>query len=392
MKNLKKKGFTIVELVIVIAVIAVLAAVLIPTFVNLTKKANQSADIQATRQMNVVLASDKYATIEEAVAALAEAGYNALDTLTPVSTGYSFWWVEEYNSIVLLNENAEVVFASNKDAQANFEAAKAAGKAFNLKRGLPEVSANNSESVIDALRNGQSVKLDADVTIDEKIKIQKGEDITIDLNGKTLTTAVTGSSSEGDKHEYAFDNHGTLTIENGTIESRGIYNRAGATLVIGKEVTVIATDPDGGSAINVKGGTVTIDGATLIAQLGDAGDSGDTNVLAYEPSALKVEAGKVYIKNATVNAPQSGAYAIQILGGEAIIENCTVEAYRGAVYANNSTISINGGTYKQMDITNPTGHAVCAQGKAVVTISAGTIIEGASPVVYGPEVNWTDNR
>ena len=43
MRNLKKKGFTIVELVIVIAVIAVLAAVLIPTFVNLTKKANQSA-------------------------------------------------------------------------------------------------------------------------------------------------------------------------------------------------------------------------------------------------------------------------------------------------------------------------------------------------------------
>ena len=34
MKNLKKKGFTIVELVIVIAVIAVLAAVLIPTFVT----------------------------------------------------------------------------------------------------------------------------------------------------------------------------------------------------------------------------------------------------------------------------------------------------------------------------------------------------------------------
>jgi hypothetical protein len=45
-----------------------------------------------------------------------------------------------------------------------------------------------------------------------------------------------------------------------------------------------------------------------------------------------------------------------------------------------------------MDITNPTGHAVCAQGKAIVTISAGTIIEGASPVSYGSEVNWTDNR
>ena len=43
MKKLNKKGFTIVELVIVIAVIAILAAVLIPTFSGIIKKANQSA-------------------------------------------------------------------------------------------------------------------------------------------------------------------------------------------------------------------------------------------------------------------------------------------------------------------------------------------------------------
>ena len=58
MINSKKKGFTIVELVIVIAVIAILSAVLIPTFSNLVKKANTSADIQAVRQMNTVLATE----------------------------------------------------------------------------------------------------------------------------------------------------------------------------------------------------------------------------------------------------------------------------------------------------------------------------------------------
>lgn len=41
MKN-TRKGFTITELVIVIAVIAILAAVLIPTFSNLIKKANMT--------------------------------------------------------------------------------------------------------------------------------------------------------------------------------------------------------------------------------------------------------------------------------------------------------------------------------------------------------------
>ena len=37
-----KKGFTIVELVIVIGVIAILSAILIPTFVNLTSKAEDA--------------------------------------------------------------------------------------------------------------------------------------------------------------------------------------------------------------------------------------------------------------------------------------------------------------------------------------------------------------
>ena len=49
MKKNNKKGFTIVELVIVIAVIAILAAVLIPTFSNVIEKAQKSAAMQAAR-------------------------------------------------------------------------------------------------------------------------------------------------------------------------------------------------------------------------------------------------------------------------------------------------------------------------------------------------------
>lgn len=44
--SVKKRGFTIVELVIVIAVIAILAAVLIPTFGNIIDKAKESATMQ----------------------------------------------------------------------------------------------------------------------------------------------------------------------------------------------------------------------------------------------------------------------------------------------------------------------------------------------------------
>ena len=41
--NKTKKGFTIVELVIVIGVIGILAGILIPTFVNVTQKADEAA-------------------------------------------------------------------------------------------------------------------------------------------------------------------------------------------------------------------------------------------------------------------------------------------------------------------------------------------------------------
>ena len=61
MKKLNKKGFTIVELVIVIAVIAILAAVLIPTFSGVVKKANASAALQEAKNAYTVIVAEDIA-------------------------------------------------------------------------------------------------------------------------------------------------------------------------------------------------------------------------------------------------------------------------------------------------------------------------------------------
>ena len=58
MKKSNRKGFTIVELVIVIAVIAILAAVLIPTFASIVKKANDSSVQQALSAARKVIVAE----------------------------------------------------------------------------------------------------------------------------------------------------------------------------------------------------------------------------------------------------------------------------------------------------------------------------------------------
>lgn len=103
-----KKGFTIVELVIVIAVIAILAGVLIPTFSSLVQKANLSSDKQAVRQMNLALQNDealngKCTTIEQAMQVIANAGYDSDKNWTCLTDGYLVYWYKADNRCLLYN-------------------------------------------------------------------------------------------------------------------------------------------------------------------------------------------------------------------------------------------------------------------------------------------------
>ena len=63
MKKMNKKGFTIVELVIVIAVIAILAAVMIPTFSGIVTKAQKSAKLQEARSIMTEYIASKDAQV-----------------------------------------------------------------------------------------------------------------------------------------------------------------------------------------------------------------------------------------------------------------------------------------------------------------------------------------
>ena len=110
MINSRKKGFTLVELVIVIAVVAILAAVLIPTFTNLIKKANMSSDQVAVRNMNTILATEEIDkeinSIEIVRDVLLNNGYD-VKSHTPIAKGTRFYWISTIKRIVYVNEQTK---------------------------------------------------------------------------------------------------------------------------------------------------------------------------------------------------------------------------------------------------------------------------------------------
>lgn len=110
-----KKGFTIVELVIVIAVIAILAAVLIPTFSSLINKAKESSDTALVKNLNIIMAADeaengKSETMSEALAAAESAGYT-IEKITPTSSGDILW--DEQNNRFVLKKADGTYYAEN---------------------------------------------------------------------------------------------------------------------------------------------------------------------------------------------------------------------------------------------------------------------------------------
>lgn len=216
-----KKGFTIVELVIVIAVIAILAAVLIPTFSNLIAKANVSADQQAVRSMNVALMSDealngKPSNLGEARAVLAKAGYNS-DGYHPISAGHTFYWDADLNCILLVKDEGKVVIYPEDFANAGDDFLDNDTRRFNLETGW---TAGDDEIVSQAKSaSGLTVGSgEGETTFEDVIRIGAFSGETFENAVITLAEDVTLSSIDYPIKEF----RGTLDGNGYTISGLSI--------------------------------------------------------------------------------------------------------------------------------------------------------------------------
>ena len=112
MKN-NKRAFTIVELVIVIAVIGILAAVLIPTFSSLIQKANMNSDEAAVKSMNTYLSADeqingKPASWQDAVKVLSKSNLDA-ENYRALSSEHQLVWDASINRVLYVEKTTQTV-------------------------------------------------------------------------------------------------------------------------------------------------------------------------------------------------------------------------------------------------------------------------------------------
>jgi len=350
-----KKGFTIVELVIVIAVIAILAAVLIPTFSNLVKKANQSADIQAARQMNTVLAAEgaaKKVNIFEVYEALGANGMTAKD-YRPLTTDHYFFWDDGANCIVYTDKNYQVLFPVDFEKDGNW---------VSLNATIPTVkpAAYKADATTVTVASAEELAYVVEQFKDDK---HTASSLEINLGGKTLDM-----------------NGASIALSDGTLSTGALATTTPVTFANGTIKNVSAIDPTyegkGGSGhdgIYFTGGlfgaittTVTLDSVTIEnVHVKNTNVSGAGLLAAsVEPAGKLIIQGTTTIKNSTVIGHRNTGALVGYsngtieISGTINMENVTVQTVGGRSglligFAAGNTKDISaGGTFKDTSTIN----------------------------------------
>lgn len=330
MKASKKRGFTIVELIIVIAVIAILAAVLIPTFSNLISRANESVDIQAARNMNTFLATAKYtsgvSSILDVYDVFEESGFK-VENYSPLYKGRHYYYDIGYNKILYVDDNGTVLYpeehkgeqkgARNWCSLSMETMAEKQPDGYTTEGGVVTATVNTAEQlayVVTNFNNNQSNK-SLTLTIDGEIDMMGASCTLREIKGGSVTIKGEGSNAV------------IKNVTSNKIFTEGAYN-------LGQVVTKY-----NGAALfsKVSGGTVKIENVTFENLNVKAADGGSVGLLIgyVNGSGTSVTLKNVTIKNSTVIGHRDvGALVGQMNGtlnieGKVELDNVAVKTIGG---------------------------------------------------------------
>ena len=312
MRNTNKKGFTIVELVIVVAVIAILAAVLIPTFSGIIAKARLTVDQSAVTNMNKVLATEECATVSDAIVLLDKNGMD-LEDYKPLSSDHYFYFVN--GQIILADKNDTVVYPKNANAN---------GQWMSLSGEVPMDNnytvADNGAVTIDSgakLVHLMSTVADGGLATNNSLNIKLSGDI--DLKGTTVNFGIVSKNITLDGSNATIsgiraDSNSFVSVHEGEDKAYGysLFGKieSGKTLIV-KDITI---------------------SNTIIKDTSD-GQSGHAGIIAGSVyGTLKVE--NVTIDNCAVfGSDKAGIIAGYLSGANASITLNNVKATNSSVSA-----------------------------------------------------------
>ena len=329
-----QRGFTIVELVIVIAVIAILAAVLIPTFTSLINKANISADQQAVRQMNTAQAIDeaengRAETVEQALDVLNKAGYKANEYIA-LADGYQFYWDQSTNRVVLYNNNGNKI-EYPEDAAEKYKDYKDEFslnfKTLNINEyvtldktpsGSPIDSAAALKEVLKSAATFQTIKIAGDISMtaaEFQANYSETKSTNIDLNEKTLS--LTNS-------DLIISDDNKVTLTNGSVN--GSLRVLGAGRLSLDQVKVTGRPNELGVWIGGEAAEIIIKDSEIVGDVYGITTSAET---AANYGVNGTISGTV-IKTEETESDDNTAILLNVRGA-LTFENCDIEGGRQAV-------------------------------------------------------------
>ena len=328
-KKAIKKGFTLVELVVVIAVIAILAATSVGVYFGMLESANRSADEAAVTQMNkVLLLEDTLGDVDSIFDVHEALERNGLypEDYTALSKGHKFYYDRNEKKILLVNGEGEVVYPED---QIDKDHSDCQWYSLNLSIGTEKVTPVNGEyNVAKAeqfayVMNEIEKKNSGDVTITltdnlnfngASIAIENLTcDFTLNGNGKTISNLAANES-----------------YNDGLSSSFGVASKYNAAALFGKN-----------SGHDIKLENITFENIHIRCDGGYDGTekaANNTSLIVGEFSGASFTANNVTIKNSSVEAGRNVGSMIGLLYEQSntsvsfnniVISNTQVKVHHG---------------------------------------------------------------
>ena len=408
------KGFTLVELLVVIAILAILATVSVVGYTSFITKANISNDTVIARELTTLIQAtditDPVEDFDDVINVLYQNGF-LLANLNTKTQGCFFVWESTNNQILLVDgqNNFEVIFPETHAPAGESWHLVCADKDLLAGLTLPQgVQIKRAAGTIDSLQEfiaeGGEIYIDESVvlTTDKKITVKdNAEEVVLNLGESTLSTngVIEGKpilvhNSKLTIIGGVINGSGEATNENGTFNTAIGYDGGSTTLIV-KDLTCIGItgingtwDADGDVSITVENSSfdVTSSGIVLSAGAGTDASATITNctINAGRYAIFTSQDGLITVNGGSYTSTGQAVLYAQDAGSVIVVNDGDFKGIISAV--GGAQITINGGTFdstfsasSSVILINGGTFTVNPQGLANVQIGAGkTVVDNGN--------------